>query len=183
MSFLLLLIVIGAGIAIWAQSNKKKEIGRERASFADAQADARRWIERLGSQVLTLSGNDTASTQALADASERYNAASAAIGQAETVKQAQLARESALEGLHYVNAAREIMGLPAGPELPPLAGQRAAAPSSTTASRSRPRPRRARTPQTTTPAARSRAARFRLAGTRPRGGPRPWPPACGPPAR
>ena len=126
MSFLLLLIVIGAGIAIWVQSNTKKEIGRERASVADAQADARRWIERLGSQVLTLSGNDTASTQALADASERYNAASAAIGQAETVKQAQLARESALEGLHYVNAAREIMGLPAGPELPPLAGQRAA---------------------------------------------------------
>lgn len=42
------------------------------------------------------------------------------------MRQAELARESALEGLHYVNAAREIMGLPAGPELPPLEGQRQA---------------------------------------------------------
>ncbi|AIG64570.1 hypothetical protein CATYP_08220 [Corynebacterium atypicum] len=126
MTALLLLLILGAGAAIWAQSNKRNEARGEELSFADAQADARRWIERLGSQVLTLSGNDTASTQALTDASERYNAASAAIGQAQTVKQAQLARESALEGLHYVNAAREIMGLPAGPELPPLAGQRAA---------------------------------------------------------
>nr|WP_192796118.1 MULTISPECIES: DUF1542 domain-containing protein [Corynebacterium] len=92
----------------------------------DAVADARRWIERLGSQVLSLTGSDAASTQALADASERYNAASSQISTANTPQQARLARESALEGLHYVNAAREIMDMPAGPELPPLEGQRAA---------------------------------------------------------
>ncbi|WP_448851964.1 DUF1542 domain-containing protein [Corynebacterium sp. 335C] len=92
----------------------------------DATADARRWIERLGSQVLSISGTDAASTQAMADASERYNAASSQISTASTVKQAKLARESALEGLHYVNAAREIMGMPAGPALPPLEGQASA---------------------------------------------------------
>lgn len=118
--------MLAAGLGAAVVAGKRGQTRRDEESFADAQADARRWIDRLGSQVLTLTGTDTASTQALADASERFNAASSAIGQAQTVKQAQLARESALEGLHYVNAAREIMDLPAGPELPPLAGQRAA---------------------------------------------------------
>ncbi|MDU0479761.1 hypothetical protein QVA66_11005 [Staphylococcus chromogenes] len=122
----LVIIALVIGGAVFATSkltsgsNKKREAER----FADAVADARRWIERLGSQVLTLTGSDSASTQAMADASERYNAASAQIGAATTTKQAQLARESALEGLHYINAARELMGMPAGPELPPLEGQR-----------------------------------------------------------
>ncbi|MDO4929056.1 MAG: DUF1542 domain-containing protein [Corynebacterium sp.] len=92
----------------------------------DAIAEARHWIDRLGSQVLQLSGADTASTQALADASERFNAASAQISTAQSVRQAELAREAALEGLYYVQAAREIMGMPAGPALPQLEGQRQA---------------------------------------------------------
>ncbi|MFC6145782.1 DUF1542 domain-containing protein [Corynebacterium nasicanis] len=106
------------------RTTKNKTAELEQSRLADAQADARRWIERLGSQVLTIAGNDAASTQAIADASERYNAAASAISQAQTVKQAELARESALEGLHYMNAAREIMGMTPGPELPLLEGQR-----------------------------------------------------------
>lgn len=117
------LVVFGVNRVQGGGGNAKR---REAEALADAQADARRWIERLGHNVLTMSGTDAASTQALADASERFNAASSAIGSAQTVKQVRLARESALEGLHYVNAAREIMGMPAGPELPPLEGQRAA---------------------------------------------------------
>ncbi|MBI9001444.1 DUF1542 domain-containing protein [Corynebacterium sp. CCM 9185] len=124
----LLLIAIVIVIAVFLLSRYGS--GGHRRSTAseldDAVADARRWIERLGSQVLSLSGSDTASTQALADASERYNAASGQISTAQTIRQAELARESALEGLHYVNAAREIMGMPAGPELPLLEGQRRA---------------------------------------------------------
>lgn len=118
------LAVVGAIAAASVLTKGSKT--RDAANFDDAAADARRWIERLGSQVLTISGTDAASTQAMADASERYNAASSQISTAQTVKQAELARESALEGLHFVNAAREIMGLPAGPELPPLEGQRVA---------------------------------------------------------
>lgn len=99
---------------------------QEQVSFDDALADAKRWTDRLGSQVLNLEGSDPASKQAMADASERFTAASAGLADARTPKQAMLARESALEGLHYVNAAREIMGLPAGPQLPELEGQRQA---------------------------------------------------------
>ncbi|WP_293952645.1 DUF1542 domain-containing protein [uncultured Corynebacterium sp.] len=123
-ALLLIAIVIGGGVFIASKvsGNSNKKI--EEQKFADAQADARRWIERLGSQVLSIAGTDMASTQAIADASERYNAASSQISTAQTSRQAELARESALEGLHYMNAAREIMGMPAGPELPPLEGQR-----------------------------------------------------------
>ncbi|GAB3700945.1 hypothetical protein GCM10027595_15530 [Corynebacterium nasicanis] len=125
MELLLLLLVLGGGAAWYMnRTTKNKTAELEQSRLADAQADARRWIERLGSQVLTIAGNDAASTQAIADASERYNAAASAISQAQTVKQAELARESALEGLHYMNAAREIMGMTPGPELPLLEGQR-----------------------------------------------------------
>lgn len=122
---LLLLIIGGIVVGVIMNRNKKKEQEiTEARELEDSRADARRWIERLGSQVLSIAGNDTASTQAIADASERYNAAASQISSATSTRQAQLARESALEGLHYMNAAREIMGMNAGPELPPLEGQR-----------------------------------------------------------
>ncbi|QGU01465.1 hypothetical protein CKALI_02900 [Corynebacterium kalinowskii] len=123
---LLIVVLAVAGAVVAVSYLTKGGKAQSAADFDDAAADARRWIERLGSQVLSISGTDVASTQAMADASERYNAASSQISTAQTVKQAGLARESALEGLHFVNAARDIMGLPAGPELPPLEGQRQA---------------------------------------------------------
>jgi hypothetical protein len=46
--------------------------------------------------------------------------------QAKTVRQFELARESALEGLSYVRAARTAMGIDPGPELPPLASAQGA---------------------------------------------------------
>ena len=109
-----------------SHNSQKRREEREAQQLADAQADARRWIERLGGQVMQISGTDSASQQAMADASERFTAANSTISRATTAKQANLARESALEGMHYVNAAREIMGMNPGPELPPLEGQRAA---------------------------------------------------------
>lgn len=87
-------------------------------SLEDEKAEARRWIDRLGGQVLNLEGTDIASKQAMSDASERFTAAGSQIEQATTPHQAKLARETALEGLHYVRAAREVMGLDPGPELP-----------------------------------------------------------------
>ena len=128
-ALILIAITVGGAIIIasMAQNRSTRAFdARQNNQLEDAVADARRWIERLGSQVLNLAGTDSASTQALADASERYNAASSQISTARTPAQARMARESALEGLHYINAAREIMGLPAGPTLPPLEGQKAA---------------------------------------------------------
>lgn len=127
MFFLLSLLILG-GVA-WLVTSRRSSASKrqvEAHSFEDALADARRWTERLGGQVLQISGTDAASQQAMADASERFSAANSALSTAQTVKQAELARESALEGLHYVAAAREIMGMPKGPQLPPLEGQRKA---------------------------------------------------------
>ena len=112
------------GLAVWSAS--RNSANRSAASLADAKADARRVIDRLGGQVINLTGTDDASKQALADASERYNAAGSQIEQATTAKQALLAKESAMEGLYYVRAARTAMGMDPGPELESLSGQKSA---------------------------------------------------------
>ena len=122
---LLLIAVVGA-IALAMVSSSRASGNRNASSLADAKADARRVIERLGGQVLNLTGTDPASQQAMADASERFTAASSQIDQATTAKQALLAKESALEGLYYVRAARTAMGMDPGPELETIAGQKSA---------------------------------------------------------
>lgn len=123
---LVLIIVVVAALALAVYTSSKASGRRSAESLADAKADARRVIERLGGQVLNLSGTDEASKQALADASERYTAASSQIEQATSARQAELAKESAIEGLYYVRAARTAMGMDPGPELETLAGQRTA---------------------------------------------------------
>lgn len=100
---------------------------REERQLADAREEALRWYERLGGQVMNLPPGEQASTkQALIDASERYNAAGSQLERATSVNQFQLARETALEGLAYVRAARISLGFDPGPALPPLESQRAA---------------------------------------------------------
>jgi hypothetical protein len=121
---LIILVIAAIGFAIYSSSRVSGK--RKAASLADAKADARRVIERLGGQVLNLTGTDDASKQAMADASERYTAASSQIEQATTARQAALAKESAMEGLYYARAARVAMGMDPGPELETLAGQRTA---------------------------------------------------------
>ena len=122
---LLIAVVTGTiGFTMWRSSQASGT--RTANSLSDAKADARRVIERLGGQVLNLTGTDEASRQALADASERFTAASSQIDQATTAKQAMLAKESAVEGLYYVRAARTAMGMDTGPELEAIAGQKAA---------------------------------------------------------
>lgn len=121
---LILVVVAAIGLAMWSAS--RNSAGRNAASLADAKADARRVIDRLGGQVLSLSGTDDASKQALADASERFTAAGAQIDQATTSKQALLAKETGLEGLYYVRAARTAMGMDPGPEIESLVGQKSA---------------------------------------------------------
>lgn len=122
--FLLVLVVLTVGGAFWWW--QKESAARRERELSDAQAEARRWYERLGGQVLNLSGDDPAVRQALADAGERYNAAGSQLGQARTAYQFRLARETAIEGLMYARAARVALGLDPGPELPPLAAARGA---------------------------------------------------------
>ncbi|MBF6241274.1 DUF1542 domain-containing protein [Nocardia otitidiscaviarum] len=114
-----MVIVLGVVMVVAQRS-------RTTTRLADAKADARRVIDRLGGQVYNLTGTDAAAKQALADAGERFNAAGAQIEQARTPAQARLAKETALEGLYYVRAARTAMGLDPGPAIPELDGQRTA---------------------------------------------------------
>jgi hypothetical protein len=125
-TLVVLIVVVLAAIAILVYATQQSAGKRNAATLADAKADARRAIERLGGQVLNLTGTDDASKQAMADASERYTAASSQIDQATTARQALLAKESAMEGLYYVRAARVAMGIDPGPELESLTGQRSA---------------------------------------------------------
>ena len=116
---LIVVIAIVAG-AVWLVRRYNAERTNE---LEDAKADARRWVERLGGQVLALTGSDEPSKQALADAAERYTAAGSQMEQARTVAQTRQVTETAYEGLYYVRAARTAMGLDPGPELPALPGQ------------------------------------------------------------
>ncbi|TDB72900.1 hypothetical protein, partial [Micromonospora sp. KC723] len=112
------LVVLLVGGFVWW---RREQAAREARSLADVRADAQRWYERLGGQVLNLHGDEPAVRQALVDAAERYNAAGGQLEQARTIHQYRLARETALEGLAYARAARVALGLDPGPELPPLA--------------------------------------------------------------
>ncbi|MEV6488003.1 hypothetical protein AB0M20_05075 [Actinoplanes sp. NPDC051633] len=119
---LILLLIIVALVVFW----RRGAAGREQRRLDDARAEAQRWYERLGGQVMNLHSDDPAARQALADAGERYNAAGGQLQQAKTPRQFELARESALEGLAYARAARLAMGLDPGPDLPPLAASQGA---------------------------------------------------------
>ncbi|MFV2017138.1 hypothetical protein [Micromonospora sp. LOL_023] len=125
MDFLLLLVLMAllAGGVLWWQ---RESTARKERALADARAEAQRWYERLGGQVMNLHGDEPAVKQALLDAGERYNAAGSQLEQARSTKQFELARETALEGLAYVRAARVALGIDPGPELPALAAARGA---------------------------------------------------------
>jgi uncharacterized membrane protein YgcG len=117
-----LALAVGGGVMFV----RARTAAAQQRELQDAQAEARRWVERLGGQVLNLVGSDEASKQALADAAERYNAAGSQLEQAKTARQFQLATDTALEGLYYVRAARTAMGIDPGPELPLTSAQRQA---------------------------------------------------------
>ena len=115
-AFLLVIVIL---IAVGLYFTWRRGVAGQARRLDDAKAEAQRWYERLGGQVLNLHADDAAARQALADASERYNAADGQLQQAQSIRQYELARETALEGLAYVRAARLAMGIDPGPDVPP----------------------------------------------------------------
>lgn len=115
----LVLVIVVVAVAVMQNGGSN----RAQVSLDDAKADAQQALSRLGGQVYMLEGNNPASTQALADAGERYTAAGAQLSDATTPVQARLAKQTALEGLYYVRAARTAMDLDPGPPVPGLDGQ------------------------------------------------------------
>jgi hypothetical protein len=125
MSVLLILAIVIVVLLV-VMLARRNGAANQQTQLEDARADAQRWYERLGGQLMNLHGDDAAARQALSDAGERYNAAGGQLQQAKTVRQFELARESALEGLNYVRAARVAMGIDPGPDLPALASAQGA---------------------------------------------------------
>ena len=119
--FIILLAIIGivAFLALRGAQGNRRE-------FADTIADARAAIERLGGQLSDLTGTNGAAKQALSDGAERFNAASAQISEAKSPAQARLTKQTAIEGLYYIRAARTAMDMEPGTHIPELSGQRAA---------------------------------------------------------
>jgi hypothetical protein len=123
LTVLLFLLVVGGLVALAVSRRAPRAVGSAGGSGSgavdvDAEAEARRWYDRLGGQVLSLTGTDDPSRQALADASERYTAAGSQLSSATTPGQYRLVTDTALEGLHFVRAARTAMGMDPGPDLP-----------------------------------------------------------------
>ncbi|GLY25328.1 hypothetical protein Misp04_50590 [Micromonospora sp. NBRC 101691] len=114
--FLGVLALLHVAGFVWWQWHSARQRARE---TADARAEALRWYERLGGQVMNLHGDTPAVRQALVDAGERYNAAGSQLERARTVRQYEIARETALEGLDHIRAARTALGLDAHPRAQP----------------------------------------------------------------
>lgn len=120
MAVLMFIVVALVAAALIAAFTKRAGVGNNR-QLQDAEAETRRWLDRLGGQVTSLSpAGSTAATQALADAAERHNAASVQLSQARTHAQYALASQTAIEGLHYIRAARTALNLDPGPPVPAL---------------------------------------------------------------
>ncbi|MEV7883868.1 hypothetical protein ACWD3I_07700 [Streptomyces sp. NPDC002817] len=129
---LALLLIVGAAAAVVAQ---RRQGGRAEPVVpvavppavpdpdpdpepgTDARVEAERWVERLGAGPAGIdAAGDKAAVQALSDATERYRAAKGelAAGRYDS------ATAAAVEGLHYVRAARTALRLDPGPVLPGL---------------------------------------------------------------
>ena len=110
---LILLAMVVAGVLAWTRR------GTQAPRSDDLRAEADRWVARLGGAITNLDGaGDTAATQALADAAERHGAALAQLAAARTPNQFNLVSQTAIEGLHYIRAARTALGMDPGPALP-----------------------------------------------------------------
>jgi hypothetical protein len=114
---LLLVLFVVAGLVVRALDRR-----RERAqALQGRRAAAMSLHERLGSDVATLDpGADPVNRRALADAAERYTSAGSLFASGGSQGEIATARRATLEGLLATRLVRERLGLPLGPDLPPL---------------------------------------------------------------
>ena len=107
--------VISAALALAARAYSRRQLD-------DARAQARHWVERLGSELLVV---DAAAVRrravdpaGLGEAAERFAAANAELAAARSRRQCRIAQDTAVEGLHHVRTARRSLGLDPGPRVP-----------------------------------------------------------------
>lgn len=112
------LLIVGAVVAIVARRRSVDEPGP--ASDLDAEADANRWVVRLGGSLAGIdvraqAGAGGSAAHALTDATECLRTARAQLTKARTPDQYAQVTRTAVEGLHRVHAARTALGMDAGP--------------------------------------------------------------------
>lgn len=94
---------------------------RQARALDALRADVVALLHRLAEDVAGLQpGEDPVAAQAVADAAERYDTASALRSRATSAERLEAVRRTALEGLHAARVARAALGLKAGPPLPSL---------------------------------------------------------------
>ncbi|WP_405819071.1 hypothetical protein OG241_28235 [Streptomyces sp. NBC_01390] len=115
---LTLLLIVGAVVSV-ILLRRKAGVPTAASGLAglDAEVEANQWVVRLGGSLSGLRpGADEAAAQALAVAAGRHRAARGQLAEARTPAEYALARQTAVEGLQYVSAARSALGLEPDPQ-------------------------------------------------------------------
>ncbi len=111
------LLIVGAVVAVVARRRAVDDPGP--ASDLDAEADANRWVVRLGGglagiDVRAQAGADGSAAESLTDAAERLRTARAQLTRARTPDEYAQVTRTAVEGLRHVRAARTALGMDTG---------------------------------------------------------------------
>lgn len=119
------LLIVGAVVAVVARRRSVDESAP--TSDLDAEADANRWVVRLGGSldgidVRAQAGAGGSAARSLTDATECLRTARAQLAKARTPHQYAQVTRTAVEGLHHVQAARTALGTDAGPGAGPTGG-------------------------------------------------------------
>ncbi|MGW0839686.1 hypothetical protein ACWD26_05945 [Streptomyces sp. NPDC002787] len=118
------LLIVGAVVATVARRRSVDEPGP--TSDLDAEADANRWVVRLGGSLAGIdvraqAGAGGSAAESLTDATERLRTARAQLTRARTPDEYARVTRTAIEGLHHVRAARTALGMEPGPGSAPVA--------------------------------------------------------------
>lgn len=119
------LLIVGAVVAVVARRRSVDEPGP--SSDLDAEADANRWVVRLGGSLAGIdvraqAGAGGSAAESLTDATERLRTARAQLTRARTPEEYARVTRTAVEGLHHVQAARTALGMETGPGAGPTRG-------------------------------------------------------------
>ena len=108
--FFLLMFVLVALVFIFnisTQVRNRRAIERNRQhDVLDAKTRAQRWIDRLGSEIMMAVPEEEQAKQLVGLAVQRHAGALGQISSAQTLAQARVAQDMAVEGLYYMRDAR-----------------------------------------------------------------------------